>query len=457
MNRVSGKKRAKRVLGARELALEALIQIEQGGAYSNLLLHQLFQQNAQLDPRDRRLITELVYGTLQQQKLLDFHLQPFVRQPLDKLEDWVKQLFRLSIYQFLFLDRIPDHAVVHEAVEIAKKRGHRGTTAFVNGVLRNFLRSPRASLESITDPVERLAVETSHPTWLVRRWINQWGLETAGQMLRANNTPAPFTIRVNRLKTSRAALMDKLLQAGYKVQETTQSPVGLIVESAEKSPGSLTDTELYQQGYFTIQDESSMLVAPLLAPEKGMKVLDACSAPGGKTTHIAELMDNQGYILAVDVHAHKQRLIEASSRRLGISIIETKTLDARQLPDWFCQQGIREPIFDRILLDAPCTGLGVIRRKPDLKWKKKEEDIARIKEVQFELLTQVSKLLKVGGQLVYSTCTIEKEENERQIARFLEAHPQFICLENSTRQILPHHFGSDGFFMTKLQKVGDHV
>lgn len=454
---MSRKKQQKKVSGARELALEALIQIEQGGAYSNLMLNQLFQQQAELDPRDRGLITELVYGTLQQQKFLDFHLQPFVKQHLNKLEHWVKQLLRLSIYQFMFLDRIPHHAVVHEAVEIAKRRGHRGTTGLVNGVLRNFLRSPRVSVDSIPDPVERLAVKTSHPTWLVRRFVKQWGMETAKNILEANNKPAPLTIRVNLLKTSREEVMEKLLDAGFKVEITTHSPVGLIIQSAGNNLGSLTETELYQQGYFTIQDESSMLVAPLLAPQKGMKVLDACSAPGGKTTHIAELMGNQGYILAVDLHAHKQRLIEAASKRLGISIIETKTLDARRLPDWFSQQGKNQPLFDRILLDAPCTGFGVIRRKPDLKWKKQERDIAQIKEVQYELLTQVSKLLKVGGQLVYSTCTIEKEENDQQIARFLEEHPQFICLENSTQQILPHQFGSDGFFMTKLQKVGDHV
>lgn len=437
---------------ARQLAIEALVQIEKGGAYSNLLLNQLFQKNRKLDPRDRGLITELVYGTLQQQRLIDFYLQPFLKQDIDKLEHWVKQLLRISLYQFMFLDRVPEHAIVHEAVEISKHLGHKGITGMVNGVLRNFLRSPRVSLETIKNPVEQLAVRTSHPTWLVQRWVEQLGMDTATKVCEENNRSPKLTIRVNLLKSTRSEIKDQLEQQGYMVKETTHSPIGLIVESNKEHVGTLTNSSLFLEGYITIQDESSMLIAPLLDPQPGMKVLDACAAPGGKTTHLAEMMKNEGEILALDLHPHKVKLIQASARRLEIDIIHTKALDARKLPDLYMENGIVQPSFDRILLDAPCSGFGVIRRKPDIKWKKKEEDIEQISQIQYKLLSQVSKLLKKDGQLVYSTCTIELAENELLIQRFLTEHTEYVRDDHSTQQILPQHFGSDGFFMTKLQK-----
>jgi 16S rRNA (cytosine967-C5)-methyltransferase len=429
---------------ARRIALEALIKIEQGGAYSNLLLNQLFKQHAALDPRDRNLITEIVYGSIQHQRLIDFYLQPFIKKKLDHLEHWVKQLLRLSMYQLLFLDRVPERAVVHESVEISKILGHRGITGMINGVLRNFLRSPRASFEQIKDPVERLAVQTSHPTWLVRRWVNQYGLETTTKICEENNRPAKITIRVNRLKASREQVKELLSQEGFEVEETSQSQDGLRILSG----GNVAQSSLFQQGIITIQDESSMLIAPLLDPQPGMKVLDACAAPGGKTTHLAEYMKNEGQLIAVDLHPHKEKLVQASAKRLGTTIVQTLVADARKLTDQF------KPEFDRILLDAPCSGFGVIRRKPDVKWKKDEADIAQIADVQVGLLSKVSKLLKEKGQLVYSTCTLDQEENQGVVDRFLSEHPHFSVVEGSTQQILPYQFGSDGFFMIKLEKKG---
>ena len=255
---------------------------------------------------------------MQQQRLLDFYLQPFIKRQVNKLEPWVKQLLRLSIYQINYLDRIPVHAVVNEAVEIAKRRGHRGITGLVNGVLRNYLRTPRASLESIDDQVERLAIESSHPTWLVKRWIKQYGFKTTREICLANNQPAKLTIRVNLLKTTREKLHDSLTDLGFSVKKTTHSPVGLIVEGSTAKAGELANSHLFREGYFTFQDESSMLVSLLLDAKPGMLVLDACAAPGGKTTHLGELMANQGEILALDIHPHKQKLIKENAKRLGI-------------------------------------------------------------------------------------------------------------------------------------------
>jgi 16S rRNA (cytosine967-C5)-methyltransferase len=427
-------------VSARKVALEALTKIDQGGAYSNLLLNQILNQYPSIDPRDRNLITELVYGTIQHQRLLDFHLQPFLKQNIGKLENWVKQLLRLSIYQFLFLDRIPERAVVHESVELSKTLGHKGITGMVNGVLRNFQRTPRADTNNLTDPIERIAVETSHPTWMVRRWAKQFGLENTQRLCLENNRPPRISLRVNRVKVTREELISLLENEGFQVEETKHSKDGIVILSG----GHAAQSPLFKQGYFTIQDESSMLITPLLDPKPGMKVLDACAAPGGKTTHIAEHMRNEGEIIANDIHPHKEKLIIEQAKRLGLTVIKTTINDARKLGERFTAE------FDRILLDAPCSGFGVIRRKPDVKWKKKEQDVHQISEVQYELLQTIAPLLKKEGQLVYSTCTLDLEENQNLITRFIQEHPQFSIVEGSTLQIFPYDFGSDGFFMTKL-------
>lgn len=428
---------------ARELALEALISIEKEGAYSNLLINQLLAKHKDIDGRDRALFTEIVYGTIQHQRWIDFHLAPFLSKG-KKLDSWVKQLLRLSVYQFLFLDRVPSRAVVHESVEIAKRRGHRGISGMVNGVLRNFLRSEKPSLEEITDTVERLAIHTSHPTWLVQRWVRQYGWDVAQRICAENNLPAKVTVRVNTLKASRAEVIERLAVEGFKLEEIEELDSGLRLVEGQ---GNLAHTKAYQEGLFTIQGESSMHITPLLDPKPGMKVLDACAAPGGKTTHIAEYMQNEGRIIANDLHVHKERLIQEQVQRLGISNVETMVRDARRLPEQFQAE------FDRILIDAPCSGFGVIRRKPDLKWSKTEKDIGQIAAVQKEILEALAPLLKKGGSLVYSTCTMEEEENDAVIQTFLENHPSFKQVEGSTKQILPHDYHSDGFYMTKIERV----
>lgn len=449
----------KHLNSARELALDILIRVEKEQSYSNLLLNSVLQQTDLTLP-EKSLVTEIVYGTITWKKRLDHVLNQYCRR-IDKLDDWVLILLRLSLYQLLFLDRIPDYAVVNEAVNIAKKRGHKGIVGFVNGVLRGYLRNPeKAKIPTKLDPVKRISIEYSHPEWLVQRWIEIYGEQTTELICNANNQPEKISIRVNRLKCSPKDLKERLAEEGIETEDPAIYPYALQLSSK----GNPTSLNSYHEGFFSIQDESSMIVAHLLDPKPGMHVLDACAAPGGKTTHIAELMGNKGKILANDFHEHKERFIQEQAKRLGISIIQTMSSDALEL-------GHKDiGTFDRILIDAPCTGFGVIRKKQDIKWNKQLSDVKAISYLQYQLLTNVSRLLKPGGKLIYSTCTIEPEENERLIQRFTQANPQFkvdgtivedipseqlknCIIHPGMIQILPHYFGTDGFFIARIVHI----
>ncbi|MCF6410515.1 16S rRNA (cytosine(967)-C(5))-methyltransferase RsmB [Pseudalkalibacillus salsuginis] len=443
----------------REVATDLLLKIDRSQAYSNLLLNQAIRKN-KFSGKDAALLTEIVYGTLQRKNTLDYYLKGFIKKPLNKLEDWVLVLLRLSVYQMVYLDRVPDHAIINEAVVLAKKRGHKGISGFVNGVLRNVQRKGIPGVASIPDKRLQLAIECSHPEWLVNRWIDQFGNERTREMCTVNNTPPKVTARVNRLKLSIKDAIERL-----KDESVNAEPSKLVPEGIRIISGNLPESDVYKSGALTIQDESSMLVGYALDPQPDERILDACAAPGGKTTHLAERMDNQGEITAIDLHEHKVKLIEQQVERLGLTNIETIAMDTRKAAKLF-----KEESFDRVLLDAPCTGFGVIRRKPDIKWGKKPEDIERIQIVQEELLEAVSRVLKIGGLLVYSTCTIESEENNIQVQRFLDRHPEFewdealslrmpatvkpyISETKDELQILPQYFNSDGFYIACLRKT----
>jgi len=444
---------------ARELALGVLERVEREQAYSNLLLNRYLEQ-ARFGRQDAALATELVYGTIQRRNTIDHILDRLVAKGISSLEPWVKNLLRLSVYQLRYLDRIPAHAAVHEAVDIAKRRGHRGIAGMVNGVLRAYLREPdRLTLPADADDAARIALEHSHPEWLVRRWIDRFGPETAEAMCAANNVPPHVSIRANTLRTSRDRLLAELAERGIQAKPSPLSQAGIIVENA----GNMAHDPGYAQGLFSIQDESSMLVAEVVRPEPGMNVLDCCAAPGGKSAHMAELMNDRGTIWANDIHAHKERLVRSQIERLGLASVRTLTEDALRLKDRFRPQS-----FDRILLDAPCSGLGVIRRKPDLKWTKTERQIEDIARMQLSLLKAVADLLKPGGVLVYSTCTVEYTENERVVQAFLAEREDFAaderladCVPSVVRDrihlpgmlhILPHWFHSDGFFIARMER-----
>jgi len=449
--------------GAREVAMGVLHNVETRGAYSGLELNQALQA-AELSRPDAALATELVYGTIQRLNTIDYVLRSRVKGWPKKVEPWVRALLRMSYYQLRWLSRVPAHAVVDEAVTIAKKRGHAGIGGLVNGVLRALLREGfDSSLPSGLPAVERISLEHSHPQWLVERWIAEFGEAAAERLCASNNEPPHVSARVNALQASREEILAEMTDAGIDATPSPLAPEGII---AIKS-GNLVHTEWYKQGRVTIQDESSMLVAAVADPRPGMRVLDCCAAPGGKTTHLAEKMRDEGKIVANDVHPHKEALIRQQAERLNLHSVQTMTGDALELA------GKLEPeSFDVVLLDAPCSGLGVIRRKPEIKWNKSNADVASLAELQNRLLEQVRPLVKPGGTLVYSTCTIAPEENGNAIRAFLERHPEFSLdpewpaetlkpLRESGRlpepfegmfQVLPDMFGSDGFFIARLRK-----
>ncbi|WP_340085227.1 16S rRNA (cytosine(967)-C(5))-methyltransferase RsmB [Siminovitchia sp. FSL H7-0308] len=434
----------------REVALDILEAVEKQRSYSNLLLNS-FIKKYQLKGPDTALLTEMVYGTIQRKMTLDYYLEPFIKK---KLENWVRNLLRLSVYQMVYLDKIPDRAVIHEAVEIAKKRGHRGIAGLVNGVLRSIQRNGIPSLDSISDPAQRLAIATSHPQWLVERWITQYGLEKTQDMCEKNLQAPVQTARVNVLKTSREHLLELLEEEGLIAE-----PSPIIPISVRAVKGNLAHSKYYEKGYFTIQDESSMLAAYALNLSPRQKVLDACAAPGGKAAHIAEMLENTGEVIALDLHAHKAKLITEQANRLSLQNITVQILDSRKVNEIFPEKS-----FDRVLVDAPCSGLGVLRRKPDIKYAKTAADIYSLKTVQADILNATAKLVKIGGVLVYSTCTVDQEENVKVAENFLIDHPDFepyplqlpeaiSALANGYYvQIMPQDFDSDGFFISSFRK-----
>ncbi|MEH7011968.1 16S rRNA (cytosine(967)-C(5))-methyltransferase RsmB [Neobacillus niacini] len=439
----------------REAAMDLLESIEKNQSYSNLLLNSTIEKN-KISPIDIGLLTELTYGTLQRRMCLDYFIKPFIKNS-KKLENWVHQLLRITLYQMVYLDKIPDRAAIYEAVEIAKKRGHKGIAGMVNGVLRSIQREGLPSMEEVSDPIERLSIETSHPEWLVKRWVNQFGYERTKEMCEVNLTAPLQTARVNLTKTTVRECIEDLDEEGFLIEK---SPI--IPEAIRAMKGNLAFSRAFKKGMITIQDESSMLVAYALAPHENELILDACAAPGGKTTHIAETMKLTGGVISLDLHEHKVKLINENAKRLGLGNIKTIAMDSRNAAEHF-----EKEYFNRILLDAPCSGLGVMRRKPDMKYTKKEQDLYQLSTIQLNLLDSVSPLVKKGGILVYSTCTVDKEENENTVFKFLQEHPEFevdVTLKErmpeaiqplvteGLLQILPQDFGSDGFFIACLRK-----
>lgn len=439
----------------REVAMDLLDAIEKNQSYSNLLLNHAINQN-HLEQKDIGLLTELVYGTLQRKMTLDYYLQPYIKKP-NKVESWVKQLLRITVYQMVHLNKIPDHAALNEAVEIAKNKGHKGIASFVNGILRNVQRTGIRQVEEIKDPIQRISIATSHPEWLVARWVDQFGLEATEEMCKLNLQAPTQTARVNRTKATTEEVITLLEEEGYAVKRSEW-----VSEAIHALRGNLAKSTAFKNGLITIQDESSMLACLALNPQKNERILDACAAPGGKTSHIAEAMSGSGEVIAIDLHEHKVKLIAQTADRLGLENIATLALDSRQVQDHFPQES-----FDRILLDAPCSGLGVMRRKPDMKYTKKEDDLSRLQSIQLDLLNAITPLLKKGGMLVYSTCTVDESENHQVISRFLSDHKEFVgdstlkarlpqalqtFVDDFEIQVLPQYIGSDGFYIACLRK-----
>lgn len=389
-----------------------------------------------------------MYGVLRWRGKLDWVIGQFSKTPFEKIESEIVTILRIGLYQILFLTRTPVSAAVNESVELAKKTRGKGGGGFVNAILRSVLRQ-REEIpypDEMEDPALHISVQQSHPLWLVRRWIAEFGVEETSTVCATYQQVAPLVLRTNTLKISRENLISKLIQRGLNPAATSYSDEGSVL----RDPPPVSDLPFFNEGFYVIQDEASQLVTAILDPRPGEIILDACAAPGGKTTHIAQRMKNEGKIYGLDLTVEKLKWIEEGCQRLGVTIVHRVRGDAsRALP---IPEGTG---FDRILADVPCSGFGTLRRNPDLKWRKGEEDIRRLVELQSSILKNCSGYLRNGGTLVYSTCTIFREENEDIVEKFLDEHPEFRL--DPMERILPQHlhpFVSGGYFKTFPPKGG---
>ncbi len=441
----------------RRIAYEILMQVEAENCHADALINRNLTEDRLLGP-DRGLLRELVLGVLRRRLTLDHIIDHFSRQKTDKLEISVVNLLRLGLYQAFFLDKIPISAAVNETVELAKVFAPRAS-GLINAVLR------RADRERETiawpDRNNRLAdfisVYYSHPIWLVDDWIRELGPEEAESLAASMNEVPPLTFRVNTLRITREGLLERLAGENIQVEKCRFSPDGIRVLS-HVNPAK---TAGFAEGLFTVQDESSQLASIFLGPEPGCSALDVCAAPGGKSTHMAQLMDNRGAVLSCDSNKEKLRLVEETAERLGISMIRTQVLDAAKPPGLPGGQ-----LFDRILADAPCSGLGVLRRNPDGKWSKTREDVLRLAGLQKTILGNVADRLANNGVLLYSTCSTTTEENEAVIDDFLTGRDDFVVedlrklfpgfstlfTERGFFRSWPHRHGMDGFFAARLRR-----
>lgn len=450
------------MINARSLALHVLTRVDVDNAYSNILMDKAFKKYS-VSRRDRAFVTEIVYGVIRNRGKLDWTLEQFSRVRVEKMDVKTRNILRLALYQVLFLRSVPAAVACNEAVELGKQAGHAGMASFINGVMRSLLRG----LDSLEvpdfqkDPVLHISIEHSHPEWLVTRWVKRFGAEQTLELCRANNQIPPTVLRANTLKCSRQELSGLLNDAGIVVEESKLVPEALRISNH----GSIEDLPGFNDGCFQVQDEASIFVSHVLSPQPGDVIFDVCGAPGGKSTHMAMLMRNRGKIVTIDKSKEKLRLVKGACERLGVSIVETFHADATKLHEAVKFEA------DKILVDAPCSGLGVLRRKPEIKWRRSLDDIYGLAQLQRAILHSVSKCLKPGGALVYSTCTIEPEETFDVIQNFLKTHKEYSCVDieelpETARFLLcerlgngcvlymyPHIHGTDGFFIAKLKKA----
>lgn len=440
---------------ARVAAARALQRVADDDAFADLALDAEMAARA-LDARDAALATELVYGTLRWQRYLDWILAPHSRRALASLDTRVLVLLRMTAYQLAFLERIPAFAAVSDAVSLAKGRRASGAPDFVNAVLRSFARRGVREREPRppADPIEAAAVRLSFPTWLVSRWVGRYGVDEATALMQAMNERPPMTVRVNTLRLTRESLRERLRsEEQLSGVPTAYAPEGLVVEHG----GTPAAWRAFGDGALTVQDEASMLVARLLDARPGEVIADACAAPGTKTTHLAQLMENRGRIVAFDPQPARLARVAEAAQRLGVTIVETRGGPAEALA------GALTSVCDGVLVDAPCSNLGVLRRNPEVKWRRAAADLAENGTRQRAILAAAAGMVKPGGRLVYATCSTEPEENEAVVAAFREAHPEFaldapaafpIALDaDGVLRCRPHRHGTDGFTAVRFRRV----
>jgi len=447
--------------GARSVALASLLAVERDQVFADEALERSLAR-ATVDVRDRALTVELTYGVLRHRLTLDWRLDRVADRPVRRLPLVIQAALRLAAYQLLYLDRIPPSAAVNESVALVKTCPNIGGrwTGFVNAVLRALIREPVPTWpDRDQEPVAFLSARYACPTWLVQRWVTRLGMAQAEQHGQATLTIPPLTIRANTLRTTRAALADHLRQSGYHVTATSVSPVGLILDKC----GSVSDIPQFTEGLFYVEDEAAQLIPLILDPQPGERILDACAAPGGKTTHVAAMMRNHGEVIAMDQSRDRLRRLQENCARLGIGIVAPLVGDAAR------EGAAAAHPFDRILLDAPCSGLGVLRRHPEGKWQKGVELLPMHHTRQRRLLEAVSRLLRPGGCLVYSTCSTEPEETIDVVDQFCNKHAEFrresvAPLLPETGRMLVTEAGDlstalnpcsmDGFFAARLRRAG---
>ncbi len=436
-------------VSAREVALKALYKIEQERAFAEETVDALCS-GQKLLPADRRLTGELVFGSTKMRKRIDYVLDYLIEDGLERVTPWIRNILRMGIYQLEFTDKIPEYAAVNEAVALAKKFGHEGVARLVNAVLRNYSRK-KDQIKFPDNEVEYIAVFYSFPEWLIEKWLNYFGQESVIRLCEYLNRKPSFGFRVNALKSCPEEIESFLTEKGIKFRKGEYAEDYYYLES----PIELAELSFLKEGKIYIQDESSLLAARLLDPKPDETIIDLCAAPGGKSTYMAQLMQNKGKILAVDKTANKLEKLKENSCRLGAEIIDFVTADGTSF--W------TDPA-DKILIDAPCSGTGVLNRNADARWQKSQKDLARLAEIQLALLENAAKLLKPGGALVYSTCSIMPEENQEVIEKFLRVHPRFVVVDakpfvsaalitqSGHLRSLPFLHKIDGAFAVRLDK-----
>jgi len=470
-------------MSGRELALRTLMLMEKRQAFSNIALSRALAETGTGEGAEAALATELLYGVLRWMGAIDYIIDRYSRYPVAKLTLPIRNILRLAVYQVYFLSRIPSYAAVDEAVRAAKRYGHRGTVGLVNAVLRRLPpdMDDNEWPDRQAEPVAYLSTRQSHPAWMVERWISAYGFEGALSICRANNEHPPLTLRTNVLRTAPDKLRCSLAEKGYHVADGRLFPEALNLAEGI----GLWSTPEYAEGLFQPQDEASMCVAHALSPLPGQSVLDLCSAPGGKSTHVAEMMADTGHVLSVDINAARLGLVRANAVRLGIGIIDTLQLDAREFTRHVSD------LFDAVMVDAPCTGTGVLRRKPEIKWRLVPEKLHELPELQTAILSEAARAVRPGGTLVYSTCSIEPEEGIEIIDDFLRTNAAYGLVDLSERlpsclhmdlspttnnrqpttasaleerrsipagilRLLPGEHGTDGFFLAAMRRSDNY-
>lgn len=444
-------------INPREIAAEAMVQVMAEGAYNHTALRRLLQQNGAMSQKDRAFVTEIVNGTLRNLQYIDYVIDAFSKTKTEKLKPWILAVLRTAVYQMIFLD-VPDNAACNEAVKLAGVRGYRALSGFVNGVLRTIGREKNNIVLPEEGTAEYLSVRYSHPLWLVKMWMAYYGYAQTEKLCDADNQAPNVTVRVNTLRTDTQKLKQELTAAGVAVTEGTLWKNALHLSRT----ADLRKLPAFVEGMFHVQDESSQTAVEILAPKKGERILDVCAAPGGKSFTMAEMMEDSGEILSCDIYEHKINLIAEGAARLGIQSITPCLRDAtKAYPN-------DTNSYDKVLVDAPCSGLGLLRKKPDIRLKKDGSEIDALIGIQREILSLAATYVKPEGVLVYSTCTLSRKENEKNVEWFLKNHTDFV-LEDLTPYlpqplqgegkdgmltIFPYINRTDGFFIARMRKRG---